>query len=56
MKTNTLCKIILAALVVLNIADGDFRDPSVLDWIKFAVIGAGLIVLIVKDWRQRHES
>jgi len=30
---------ILIALVILNILDGDFSNPSILDFIKFALLG-----------------
>jgi hypothetical protein len=40
--------IIIVALVVLNILDGDFSNPSTLDYIKFALMAIVLILSIKK--------
>ncbi len=36
--------IILIALILLNIIDGDFANPSVLDYIKLGIIVVALIL------------
>ena len=48
MKIKTL-RILLIALVVLNILDGDFANPSVLDWIKFVLLAVCLILSFRKE-------
>ena len=45
MKSKTL----LIALVVLNILDGDFANPSVLDGIKFILLAVCLILSFRKE-------
>ena len=41
-------KIILFALIVLNILDGDFKSPSILDIIKFVLLAVCLILCFFK--------
>ena len=48
MKVKTL-RILLVALVILNILDGDFANPSVLDWIKFVLLTVCLILSFRKE-------
>ncbi|WP_277255843.1 hypothetical protein [Negativibacillus massiliensis] len=48
MKVKTL-RILLVALVILNILDGDFANPSVLDWIKFVLLAVCLILSFRKE-------
>lgn len=48
---NNFIKILLVALVVVNIVDGDFANPSILDYIKFLIIGIALILSIINDRR-----
>jgi hypothetical protein len=48
MKIKTL-RILLIALVVLNILDGDFANPSVLDGIKFILLAVCLILSFRKE-------
>jgi hypothetical protein len=45
----------LVALVVVSITNGDFANPSILDIIKFVVIGVG-IVLQILVWRKERAS
>ena len=51
MKIKTL-RILLIALVVLNILDGDFANPSVLDGIKFIL----LVVCLILSFRKEEKS
>jgi protein-S-isoprenylcysteine O-methyltransferase Ste14 len=51
MKHN-LITIVLVALVVLNILDGDFANPSWLDYIKFALIAVALILSFIAGRRK----
>ncbi len=44
--------IILIGLVVLNILDGSFKNPSTLDYIKFILLGAALILSLLVDKRK----
>jgi len=44
---KNLTTIILIALVLLQILDGDFVNPSVLDYIKFVLLAVALILNIV---------
>lgn len=48
MKIKTL-RILLIALIVLNILDGDFTNPSILDWIKFVLLAVCLILSFRKE-------
>lgn len=48
MKIKTL-RILLIALVVLNILDGDFANLSVLDGIKFILLAVCLILSFRKE-------
>ena len=48
MKIKTL-RILLIALVVLNILDGDFANQSVLDGIKFILLAVCLILSFRKE-------
>lgn len=41
-------KIILFALIILNILDGDFKNPGVLDIIKFILLAICLILCFFK--------
>ncbi|QNO14908.1 hypothetical protein HYG86_09045 [Alkalicella caledoniensis] len=51
MKTN-LISIILVGLVVLNILDGSFQEPSAFDYVKFVLLAAALILSIIKARRK----
>lgn len=51
MKTN-LISIILVGLVVLNILDGSFQEPSALDYVKLVLLAAALILSIIKARRK----
>lgn len=42
-------KILLVALVFLNILDGDFINPSALDIVKFMLLGGCLILAFKKE-------
>lgn len=44
--------IILIGLVVLNILDGSFKNPSTLDYIKFILLGAALILSLLVEKRK----
>ena len=48
MKVKTL-RTLLVALVILNILDGDFANPSILDWIKFVLLAVCLILSFRKE-------
>ena len=48
---NNFIKTLLIALVVVNVLDGDFVNPSILDYIKFFIIGIALILSIINDRR-----
>lgn len=48
MKIKTL-RILLIALVVLNILDGDFANPSIWDGIKFILLAVCLILSFRKE-------
>lgn len=48
---NNFIKILLITLVVVNIVDGDFINPSILDYIKFFIIGTAFVLSIVNDRR-----
>lgn len=48
MKIKTL-RILLIALVVLNILDGDFTNPSIWDRIKFILLAVCLILSFRKE-------
>jgi len=54
MKGQTI-KILLVALVVINIIDGDFQNPSVLDIIKFILLAVCLILSFVKGHENESE-
>lgn len=41
-------KIILFALIILNILDGDFKNPGVLDIMKFILLAVCLILCFFK--------
>jgi len=43
MKAKTI-NFFLVALIVINIIDGDFQNPSALDIIKFILLAACLIL------------
>jgi hypothetical protein len=54
MKTQKFATIILLAIVILNIIDGEFSNPSYLDYIKMILIVLCFIFMIVggkKDGR-----
>lgn len=53
MKGQTI-KILLAVLVVINIIDGDFQNPSALDIIKFKFIL--LAVCLILSFVKGHEN
>ena len=44
-----MIRILLIALVVLNILDGDFSNPSILDWVKFFLLAVCLIFSFRKE-------
>ena len=48
MKVKSI-RILLIALVVLNILDGDFANPSILDFIKLALLALCLILSFKKE-------
>jgi hypothetical protein len=54
MKGQTI-KILLAVLVVINIIDGDFQNPSALDIIKFILLAVCLILSFVKGHENESE-
>lgn len=37
-------RILLIGLVLLNLLDGDFQNPSTLDWVKFSLLALCLIL------------
>ena len=41
--------IILIALVILNILDGSFKDPSTLDYLKFTLLAIALVLSLLKE-------
>ena len=45
---NIKTKHIVIALVVLSIMDGDFKDPSILDYIKFILMAIALYLVITR--------
>ncbi|WP_175548358.1 hypothetical protein [Lutispora thermophila] len=51
MKRN-LITIILVALVLLQIIDGDFAAPGVLDYIKFVLLALALVLNIIVSRRK----
>ncbi len=44
--------IILIALIILNILDGDFANPSALDYIKLGLIAVALIFNFIPEKRK----
>jgi len=48
MKKKSIAAILLV-LVVLNIIDGSFNNPSILDWIKLPLFIACFVLLFRKD-------
>lgn len=44
-----MIRILLIALVVLNILDGDFSNPSILDWVKFLLLTVCFIFSFRKE-------
>ena len=48
MKVKNI-RILLIALVILNILDGDFANPSILDWIKFVLLAICLTLSFRKE-------
>ncbi|WP_158016397.1 hypothetical protein [Tissierella creatinophila] len=51
MKKNYI-SIILIGLVILNIFDGSFNNPSTLDYIKFILLGIALALSLLSDRRK----
>jgi len=47
MKYN-FTTVVLIALVILNILDGDFTNPSWLDYIKFILLAIALVLSIAE--------
>jgi hypothetical protein len=47
MKTQKFATIILIAIVILNIIDGDFSNPSYLDYIKMILIAVCFILMMI---------
>ncbi len=44
--------IILIALVILNIMDGSFKNPSTLDYVKFILLAIALVLNILVSKRK----
>lgn len=42
-------RVLLLALVVLNILDGDFASPSPLDWIKLLLLALCLLLTFRRE-------
>jgi len=47
--------ILLTALVLANIMDGDFKNPGLLDWIKFVLL-AICLVMSISDTIRRSKN
>lgn len=54
MKKNFIT-IILIALVILNIVDGDFKNPSTLDYIKFIILSIAIILNMIASAYSRRD-
>ena len=48
-------RVLLIALVFLNLLDGDFQHPSPLDFIKFILLAGCLILSFGKKGADTHE-
>lgn len=44
---KNLTTVVLVALVLLQILDGDFSNPSMLDYIKFLLLAVALVLNII---------
>ena len=51
MKKN-FTTIVLVSLVIFNIYNGDFANPSTLDYVKFAIIAIGLALNLALERRR----
>jgi hypothetical protein len=41
--------VIVVALLVLNIFDGSFSNPSIFDWVKLSLFSLCLVLLLKKE-------
>jgi len=46
--------IVLVALAIINIIDGDFASPSWFDYIKFVLLAAALVLSIITERRRSN--
>jgi hypothetical protein len=51
--TRKITNVLLAALVVLNILDGDFINPS---WLDFVKLGLFVICFALNNWRSEKDA
>jgi Mn2+/Fe2+ NRAMP family transporter len=48
--------IILLALVILQIMDGDFSNPTVLDFVKFVLLAFAIMLNLWLLWRGKNDK